>query len=56
MLTVMSAFAQLDRDQRAERTKAGMAAAAEDGRKAGRRELTTDHAKVRRARDQLLAK
>ncbi|MHA7219229.1 recombinase family protein [Arthrobacter sp. MDT1-48-3] len=51
MVTVMSAFAQLERDQLAERTKAGMAAAAEHGRKAGRREVTTDHVKVRRARD-----
>lgn len=51
MLTVMSAFAQLERDQLAERTKAGMAAAAEHGRRAGRREVTTDHAKVRRAGD-----
>jgi DNA invertase Pin-like site-specific DNA recombinase len=51
MLTVMSAFAQLERDQLAERTKAGMAAAAEHGRKAGRREVTTAHAKVKRARD-----
>ncbi|WP_262495447.1 recombinase family protein [Paeniglutamicibacter gangotriensis] len=52
MLTVMSAFAQLGRDQLAERTKAGMAAAAaEHGGKAGRREVTTAHAKVKRARD-----
>lgn len=51
MLTVMSAFAQLERDQLAERTKAGMATAAEHGRKAGRREVTTDHAKVKRARE-----
>ncbi|WP_104045460.1 recombinase family protein [Arthrobacter sp. ZGTC412] len=51
MLTVMSAFAQLERDQLAERTRAGMAAAAEHGRKAGRREVTADHAKVKRARD-----
>jgi DNA invertase Pin-like site-specific DNA recombinase len=51
MLTVMSAFAQLERDQLAERTRAGMAVAAEHGRKAGRREVTIDHAKVRRARD-----
>jgi DNA invertase Pin-like site-specific DNA recombinase len=50
MLTVMSAFAQLERDQLAERTRAGMAAAAEHGRKAGRREVTADHAKVKRAR------
>ena len=49
MLTVMSAFAQLERDQLAERTKAGMAAAAEHGRKAGRREVSADHVKVRRA-------
>ena len=51
MLTVMSAFAQLERDQLAERTRAGMAAAAEHGRRAGRREVTADHPKVRRARD-----
>ncbi|RJT75995.1 recombinase family protein [Arthrobacter cheniae] len=51
MLTVMSAFAQLERDQLAERTSACMAAAKEHGRKAGRREVTADHAKVRRARD-----
>ncbi|WP_334683902.1 recombinase family protein [Arthrobacter sp. CAN_A214] len=51
MLTVMSAFAQLERDQLAERTRAGMAAAAENGRKAGRREVTADHARARRARD-----
>jgi DNA invertase Pin-like site-specific DNA recombinase len=51
MLTVMSAFAQLVRDQLAEWTRAGMATAAEHGRKAGRREVTTDHVKVRRARD-----
>ncbi|TYC96640.1 recombinase family protein [Arthrobacter echini] len=51
MLTVMSAFAQLERDQLAERTRAGMAIAAEHGRKAGRREVTAEHVKVRRARD-----
>jgi DNA invertase Pin-like site-specific DNA recombinase len=51
MLTMMSAFAQLGRDQLAERTRAGRAAAAEHGRKAGRREVTTDHAKVKRARE-----
>lgn len=50
-LTVKSAFAQLERDQLAERTRAGMAAAAEHGRKAGRREVTASHAKVKRARD-----
>ena len=51
MLTVMSVFAQLERDQLAERTKAGMAAAAEHGRKSGRREATTEHAKVKRTRE-----
>lgn len=51
MLTVMSAFAQLERDQLAERTKAGMAMAAEHGRKAGRRAVTSEHAKVKRALD-----
>ncbi|WP_430228346.1 recombinase family protein [Pseudarthrobacter oxydans] len=51
MLTVMSAFAQLERDQLVERTRAGMAAAAEHGRKAGRREVSAGHAKVKRARD-----
>ncbi|WP_026544996.1 recombinase family protein [Arthrobacter sp. 35/47] len=51
MLTVMSAFAQLERDQLAERTRAGMAAAAEHGRKAGRREVTAEHARVKRAQD-----
>jgi DNA invertase Pin-like site-specific DNA recombinase len=51
MLTVMSAFAELERDQLAERTRAGMSVAAEHGRKAGRRKVTTDHAKVRRALD-----
>ncbi|MFJ6281305.1 recombinase family protein [Arthrobacter subterraneus] len=51
MLTVMSAFAQLERDQLVERTRAGMAAAAEHGRKAGRRKVTTGHAKVKRARN-----
>jgi DNA invertase Pin-like site-specific DNA recombinase len=50
MLTVTSAFAQLERDQLAERTRAGMAAAPEHGRKSGRREVTPDHAKVKRAR------
>lgn len=51
MLTVMSAFAQLERDQLAERTKADMAAAAKHGRKAGRREVTVAHGRVKRAHD-----
>lgn len=51
MLTVMSAFAQLERDQLAERTKAGMAIAAENGRKAGRPEVSADHESVKRAQE-----
>ena len=39
------------RYQLSERTKAGMAAAAANGRKAGRREITTDHEKVKRAHE-----
>jgi DNA invertase Pin-like site-specific DNA recombinase len=49
MLTVMSAFAQLERDQLAERTKAGMAAAAARGRKGGRPAVTPETEKVRQA-------
>lgn len=37
MLTIMSAFAQLERDTLVERTRAGLAAAAANGRKGGRR-------------------
>ncbi|WP_314326156.1 recombinase family protein [Paenarthrobacter ilicis] len=51
MVTIISAFAQLERDQLSERTKAGMAAAAANGRKAGRREITTEHEKVKRAHE-----
>uniref|UniRef100_UPI00373547E1 recombinase family protein n=1 Tax=Arthrobacter pityocampae TaxID=547334 RepID=UPI00373547E1 len=51
MLTVMSAFAQLERDQLAERTRAGMAVAAEHGRRAGRREITAEHMKVKRTQE-----
>jgi hypothetical protein len=50
MFSIMSAFAQLERDQLAERTGAGMAAAAEHGRKSWRREATASHANVKRAR------
>lgn len=49
MITIISAFAQLERDQLSERTKAGMAVAASHGRTAGRREITADHANVKRA-------
>lgn len=51
MVTIISAFAQLERDQLSERTKAGMAVAASHGRKAGRREVTAGHGSVRRARE-----
>ena len=51
MLTVMSAFAQLERDQLAERTRAGMAVAAANGRMAGRPEVKADSAAVARAQE-----
>jgi DNA invertase Pin-like site-specific DNA recombinase len=50
MLTVMSAFAQLERDQLIERTKAGMAVAKGNGRKAGRREVTAEDEAVAKAK------
>ena len=49
MVTIISAFAQLERDQLSERTKAGMAIAASHGRKAGRREVTANHPNVKQA-------
>lgn len=51
MLPVMSAFAQLERYQLAERTRAGIAAAAKYGRKPGRRDVAVFDARVKRARD-----
>ncbi|MEO5781510.1 MAG: recombinase family protein [Arthrobacter oryzae] len=51
MVTIISAFAQLERDQLSERTKAGMAVAAANGRKAGRREVTACRGKVKRAHE-----
>jgi DNA invertase Pin-like site-specific DNA recombinase len=51
MLTVMSAFAQLERDQLAERTKAGMAAAAANGRRSGRREISAGDRNVKRTHE-----
>lgn len=51
MVTIIAAFAQLERDQLSERTRAGMAAAAANGRKAGRREVTAEDRKVRRAKE-----
>lgn len=51
MITIISAFAQLERDQLSERTRAGMAAAAANGRRAGRREVTPDDPRVKQARE-----
>lgn len=47
MLTIMSAFAQLERDQLAERTKAGLATARKHGRIGGRPQTTADSPIVR---------
>ena len=49
ILTVISAFAQLERDQLAERTKAGLAAAAARGRRGGRPAVTPETERVRQA-------
>lgn len=51
MLTVLSALAQLERDTITERTKSGMAIAAANGRKAGRRTITAENAAVKRAHE-----
>ncbi|MFE5708130.1 recombinase family protein [Rhodococcus koreensis] len=47
MLTIMSAFAQLERDTMVERTKAGLVAAAANGRKGGRPHKLDDAQAVR---------
>ena len=47
MLTVMSAFAQLERDQLAERTRTGLAVVAANGRP----EITAEPGKVKRSRE-----
>ncbi len=44
MLTIMAAFAQLERDTMIERTRAGLAAAAANGRKGGRPRKVDDAA------------
>jgi DNA invertase Pin-like site-specific DNA recombinase len=49
MLTIMAAFAQLERDMMIERTRAGLAAAAANGRKGGR-PRKIDHADAVKAR------
>ncbi|MGP5220421.1 recombinase family protein [Arthrobacter rhombi] len=46
MATVMSAFAQLERDQLSERTRAGLAAAARKGRHPGRPTITKNTDRV----------
>ncbi len=53
MLTIMAAFAQLERDTVIERTRAGLAAAAANGRKGGRPRKVddADAAKARSLRD-----
>lgn len=53
MLTIMAAFAQLERDTIIERTRAGLAAAAANGRKGGRPRKMDDAAveKARRLRE-----
>ena len=53
MLTIMAAFAQLERDTMIERTRAGLAAAAGNGRKGGRPRKVddADAAKARQLRE-----
>jgi len=53
MLTIMAAFAQLERDTLIERTRAGLAAAAANGRKGGRPRKVddADAAKARQLRE-----
>jgi DNA invertase Pin-like site-specific DNA recombinase len=53
MLTIMAAFAQLERDTMIERTRAGLAAAAANGRKGGRPRKVDDAdvAKARKLRE-----
>ena len=57
MLTIMAAFAQLDRDTMIERTRAGLAAAAANGRKGGRPRKVddADAAKARQLRQKGIA-
>lgn len=57
MLTIMAAFAQLERDTMIERTRAGLAAAAANGRKGGRPRKVgdADATKARQLRDKGVA-
>lgn len=47
MLTIMAAFAQLERDTMIERTRAGLAAAAANGRKGGRPRKVDDASAIK---------
>ena len=49
ILTIVAAFAQLERDTMIERTRAGLAAAAADGRKGDARARSTAPIQLRRA-------
>jgi DNA invertase Pin-like site-specific DNA recombinase len=57
MLTIMAAFATLERDTMIERTRAGLAAAAANGRKGGRPRKgdAADAAKARQLREKGIA-
>lgn len=57
MLTIMAAFAQLERDTMIERTRAGLLAAATNGRKGGRPRKVddADAAKARQLKDKGIA-
>lgn len=57
MLTIMAAFAQLERDTMIERTRAGLAAAAANGRKGGRPRKVddADAAKARQLKEKGIA-
>ena len=57
MLTIMASFAQLERDTMIERTRAGLLAAAANGRKGGRPRKVdeADAAKARQLRDKGIA-
>src|SRR5699024_356261 len=50
MITIMAAFAKLERDQLSERTKAGLETARKHGRGGGRREVTIQDKDVRWAK------
>ncbi|WP_426118457.1 recombinase family protein [Kocuria sp. LHG3120] len=51
MLSMLSSLAQLERERISERTREGLANAAEQGRMGGRRQVSADDTRVRRARE-----